>query len=498
MAPPSQPMPAKGWWETPCLIRLNLCIISLTFLSSANGYDSSLLNDLQSLPIWNAFMDKPGGTWLGFINTLYWIGAAITATFAGWGSNRFGRKIMILLGFAFLVIGTALQAAAHSRSLFMVGRLITGASMGCMNNAGPALIAELAYPSHQGIATALYMTSYYVGSIVAAWVPYGTRSMESEWAWRIPSLLQLLMPALALPGYFLLPESPRWMVSMNKTDEARVILAKLHADGDATAPWVEYELEMIRTSMQAVLEAEKSSGYAEMIRTPGNRHRLFISVTLSFFDQWVGNGLLSYYLTIILNSVGVTKTSDQLLISACLQVWNLPWAVVGALSVDRMGRRVLFLLSAIIMFVSYVLLAALYGSFSYTQNTSTGFAFIPFVFVYFAGYDIALTPLLTSYPVEIWPFRLRSRGLMVTWMSCIIAIIFNTFVNPIAFEAIGWKCYIVYIVLLVAYLLVVFFFYQETRGHTLEQMALVFDQADALGAQNASDENEKPSIIEKA
>lgn len=65
---------------------------------------------------------------------------------------------------------------------------------------------------------------------------------------------------------------------------------------------------------------------------------------------------------------------------------------------------------------------------------------------------------------------------MVTWMSCIIAIIFNIFVNPIALEAIGWKYYIVYIVLLVLYLATIFLAYPETRGFTLEEMASVFDK----------------------
>ncbi|OJJ76888.1 hypothetical protein ASPBRDRAFT_113801 [Aspergillus brasiliensis CBS 101740] len=471
----NHPVPVRGWWSSPSLIRLNLCIISLTLLSSANGYDSSLLNGLQSLPIWMSFMGQPGGTWLGFINTLYWIGAGISATFAASFSNRYGRKKAICLGYVCLIVGTALQSAAPSKALFMVGRFLAGASMGWMNNAGPSLIAEVAYPSHQGVATAMYMTSYYYGSVVAAWVTFGTRTLESNWAWRIPSLFQLLMPLLALPGFWFVPESVRWMVSVGRVAEARETLVRTHADNDSGAPWVEEELQMIQSSLVAEMEAEKSSGYAEMIRTPGNRHRLLISVTLGFFDQWVGNGLLSYYLTIVLNTVGVTETKDQLLISACLQIWNIFFAIGGAVSVERMGRRKLFLLSAAIMLISYVVMTGLYGSFVTTGSHSTGLAFVPFVFVYFAGYDIALTPLLTSYPCEIWPFRLRSRGLMVTWMSCIIAIIFNIFVNPIALEAIGWKYYIVYAVLLVVYGMIVFFFYPETRGFTLEQMALVFD-----------------------
>lgn len=336
------------------------------------------------------FMDKPTGTWLGFINTLYWIGAGTTAFAAAWCSNRFGRKPVIWMGFACLLSGTVIQAASPNRDAFMVGRLLTGMSMGFMNNAGPSLIAEVAYPTHQGVATALYMTSYYVGSIVAAWVTFGTRNMASDWAWRIPTLFQLLMPGLAIPGFLWISESPRWLVSVKKIEKARLALARLHADGMINVPLVDEELDVIKTSIEAEAEAEQGSGYSEMLRTRGNRHRLLISVTLGFFDQWAGNGLLSYYLTIVLNTIGITSTSSQLLISACLQMWNLPLSLAGAISVDRIGRRTLFLLSAFIMLVSYVIMTALYGSFVTTGNSATGISFIPFVFVYFAGYDIAL------------------------------------------------------------------------------------------------------------
>jgi hypothetical protein len=85
---------------------------------------------------------------------------------------------------------------------------------------------------------------------------------------------------------------------------------------------------------------------------------------------------------------------------------------------------------------------------------------------------------LTAYPCEIWPYRLRSHGLTVTWITVVVANFFNTFVNPIALEAIGWKYYFVFIVVLVAMGLTVYFFYPETRGYTLEHMAVIFDGDD--------------------
>lgn len=496
--------PPRGWWEYAYLARLNMGIVCLTFLcmltpsyhqqsltdsASTNGYDSSLLNGLQALPRWLEFMEHPSSVWLGFVNALYWVGAATTTLAAATVANRHGRKRGILLGYICLVIGTIMQTASPNPTCFIIARLFTGASMGWMNNATPVLITEVAYPAHRGIASALYMTSYYIGSIVAAWVTFATRSWDSSWTWRFPSILQFLMPTLALPGLLLVPESPRWMVSVGRVLEARRALVDHHAGGDEAAPWVDSELRRIQQAIAIEFEAEKDSTYAELIRTPGNRHRLFITVTLGFYNQWAGNGPLSYYLSLVLQAVGVSKTIDQLLISACLQIWNLFFALGAALSVDRMGRRKLFLLSAGIMLVSYIVMTGLNGSFESSGSSPTGIAMVPFIFVYFAGYDIALTPLLTAYPCEIWPFRLRSRGLMVAWMSCIVAVIFNTFVNPIAMDAIGWKYYIIYVCLLISWFGITFFWYPETRGLSLEDVALRFDGVGAVTQGAELDEN---------
>ena len=75
------------------------------------------------------------------------------------------------------------------------------------------------------------------------------------------------------------------------------------------------------------------------------------------------------------------------------------------------------------MLVSYIIITGLSGSFAETQVSSVGIAVIPMLFIFFAGYDIALTPLLVSYPCEIWPYRLRSRGLTVTFVTTVLAVV---------------------------------------------------------------------------
>ncbi|KAF5709079.1 hexose transporter [Fusarium mundagurra] len=469
----------KPWYCQTHLLRLNFIIFSLVLLSSANGYDGSLMNGLQALPKWNAFMNMPTGAWLGFINAIYWAMNGIAFFIAGWTSNRYGRRSGIYAGYVFLIAGTALQTAAHNPAAFIVARGLLGAASGLYTSSAPLLINEIAFPTHRAIAASCFQCGFYLGSVIAAWATFATRNYTSSWDWRLPSLLQIMLPALALPGFLMTPESPRWLSSVDRTEEARQFIVKHHAGGNEGLHLVEFEFEEIVNTIKAEQEAHSSSSYSDMLKTKGNRWRLLISITLGVMSQWSGNGVVSYYLALVLQTVGITSVTDQTLISACLQIWNLLWAIAAAVSVEKLGRRPLFLTSAATMLVSYIVITGLSGSFANTGNSAVGTAVIPMLFIFFAGYDIALTPLVISYPVEIWQFRLRSRGFSVLWLSGILAGIFNMFVNPIALESIGWKYYFIFIVFLVGFFGVAYFFYPETKYRTLEQMAFIFDGEDA-------------------
>ncbi|KAF4219156.1 hypothetical protein CNMCM6457_003246 [Aspergillus fumigatiaffinis] len=468
------PLTDPAWYRQSHLLYLNYIIISLVLFSSANGYDGSLMNGLQAVNEWNRFMDYPTGVKLGWINAIILLGSGVGSPIAAWVSNRFGRKPGLYVGYIFMILGSVLQTASPNRTAFLLARLSIGVASAFFGVAAPLLINEMAHPRHRGIVNSLFMTGWYMGGSVSGWVIFGVRSYSSSWSWRLPSLLQALLPAVALPGLLLAPESPRWLISQRREEEAHAILTRYHAGGRRSS-LVDAEFQEICAAIRAEQDAHKGASYLEVFRTPGNRHRLIISLSLGFFAQWVGNGVISYYLTLILNTVGVTSARDRTLILACMQMWNLLFSIVGSVLIDRFGRRPLFLSSALIMLASYVVVTALSGSFAVTRHAATGVAVIPFLFIFFAGYGVAVTPLLTAYPCEIWPFRLRSRGLAVTWMSTICAAFFNIFVNPIALEAIAWKYYLVFIAVLLLFGVTAYFLYPETKGYTLEQVAIIFD-----------------------
>ncbi|GJP87671.1 hypothetical protein CBS115989_10459 [Aspergillus niger] len=484
-------LPAVTWWRSPHLRKVNLFMVILSLFSSPGGFDGSLVNGLQAMPEWVNFMEKPSSTWLGFINAVYWIGALISTPVAAWTCNRYGRRVGVWVGVIFLISGTTMGTAASSANVFTASRAVIGCGMGWVSNAAPILLSEIAYPAHRGVFGALYMVGYYLGAAVAAWVTFATQAYDGPWAWKLPVLLQLLLPLIAVPGLAFIPESPRWLISRGRIEKARRILAELHTGGDTTSPLIAYEVQNIQEIIRAEYNAAASAGSMSVIKSPGNRHRLFITITLGVFAQFSGNGVVSYYLTVILRSVGVTQTRDQLLISACLQVWNVLFAAVGASLVDQIGRRILFITSASIMLTAFILISGLSGAFATSGNGPVGIAVIPFLFIYFLGYDIALTPMFTAYTCEIWPFGLRSRGLSIVWLSAMGCTVFNTFVNPIALSAIHWKYYFVFVAVLIGYWFTAYFFYPETRGYSLEHIAGIFDGKDAKVKQGI-EEKTKP------
>lgn len=180
--------------------------------------------------------------------------------------------------------------------MFVVGRLCIGGVSAFFSSA-PILITEIAFPTHRGIATAFFNCGWYVGSLVAAWATYGTRNYTSDWAWRIPSLLQVCVPFAAIFGFIFSPESPRWLISVDRHEEARDILVKHHAGGDVDSPLVAFEFEEISKTIAIEREITANVSYLDLFKTKGRRHRSFITITLGIFAQWNG-GTYTLYSTI--------------------------------------------------------------------------------------------------------------------------------------------------------------------------------------------------------
>jgi MFS family permease len=238
--------------------------------------------------------------------------------------------------------------------MFIAARGIIGFGLAFNITAAPLLILELAYPTQRAQQVSVYNALWNTGSIVAAWVTYGTFRITNDWAWRIPSIIQALASIIQICSAFFLVESPRWLISKGKQDKAREIITKYHANGNPADPVVALEIQEINRALEIDEEISENNSYLAFFKTKGNLHRFFIILAVGFFSQWSGNGLTSYYLTLVMDSIGYTSQGTQTLVNGILQIWGLVTSVFFALLVNKFGRRTLFLASTIAMLVTFI------------------------------------------------------------------------------------------------------------------------------------------------
>ncbi|GJC86115.1 lactose permease [Colletotrichum liriopes] len=497
---PENPAP---WYRTKHLLLLNLTLLVPMLSSASVGFDGAMMNGLQTLGQWRGYFGNPSAPVLGTMNAVYPIGKIMGLFPTTYLADKYGRKVPMWVGFFLLLVGAALQGASTSLPMFIISRWLLGAATAFIAQPAPILVTELAYPTMRGKMSALYNTFFltcgrqFLGAILAAWSTYATFRLPSTWSWRIPSILQGALPAVQFAFFYFVPESPRWLVAHGRTEQAKEVFIRYHAGGDASSALVDYEIKEIEENVRLETEARESS-YLDLVKTAPNRRRTLIACIVGIGAQWSGSNPVSYFLTLVLNTVGITKTKDQALINGLLQLFNWVAAVfAGAMMVDRIGRRKLFLTSTGGMLVCYIVWTILTSVFSNTKDDRAGYAVVAFIFIYYFFYDIAWSPLLMSYPVEIFPYTQRGRGLTVTLGSTFISLIIGQFCNPIGLANLGWKYYIVFCVILAILLFSIWLLFPETKGRTLEQIAEVFDGKNhTLGAGGIGKEQADDDFVE--
>ncbi|KAJ4305061.1 hypothetical protein N0V90_000591 [Kalmusia sp. IMI 367209] len=463
-------VPEVTWYKDPGLRKLYFLIPILFLGATINGYDGSLLNGLQTLNPWQD--------------------SAIVA-------DRLGRRMGVTLGLLVLFVGVIIQVNPHVNSnMFIGGRFLVGFGSNLSQGSAPLLIMELAHPQHRGKLTTMYNTLWYVGAIIAAWTVFGMVKYTSDTSWRVPTALQAMMPFIQIVGVWFLPESPRWLCSKGRFDEAFGVLAKVilslyvlldwantlqyHANGNADDHFVKNEFREIQETIQLEKENAKSTGWLALVQTPGNRKRVLLILLVSFYSQASGNGLVSYYIKDILASVGVTESYDQSLINGGVQLWSFFVAIgFSVFLVDRFGRKKLFMIAAVGMLVAFTIWTACSAVYAKTENAAAGRAVIAMIFLFYGAAGFAWPGLTVAYCAEILPFNIRAKGIALQFAMTSITSVAKNYLNPVGLNKLQWKFYFVYIAILVIECITIWLLFVETKGPTLEEIAILFDGEDA-------------------
>jgi MFS family permease len=246
--------------------------------------------------------------------------------------------------------------------MYAIARGIIGFGLPYAIVAGSCLIGELGHPKERPILTSLFNACYFIGAIVAAGTTFGTQQITSDWSWRIPSFLQMAPSLLQVIFVFFLPESPRFLMSKDRIEEAEQVLITYHAEGDPESEFVKAEIVEIKTTLQIELEHSRRS-WLDLVRTAGMRRRLVIGSLLGLFTQLSGNVVISYFLGDVLRLIGYSDPTFQAQYNLGNQCWSLVCGVCASLVVMRFKRRTMYLtgiLSILAVYVGWTTCTALF------------------------------------------------------------------------------------------------------------------------------------------
>ncbi|KFX85869.1 hypothetical protein O988_09868, partial [Pseudogymnoascus sp. VKM F-3808] len=443
---------------------------------------------ILAMPQFLEYFDHPDNFLQGGITSAILAGAFAGSLLTGaFLADRFGRKKTILFGSALFTAGCVISCAANNIQALVAGRVINGLGNGCLAMMVPLYQSEIAPKEIRGRVISIQQCFINFGILIAFWIQFGTSFIEGSAAWRIPMGLQMIATvALHITMYFL-PESPRWLVQQDRHQEALAVLAKLHSEGNEDDTYVLSELGEIRAKI-ALEKLYTTPSYFQLL-FGSERRRMYIGIGVQLWQSLTGINVIMYYAVFLFRQAGISGTTGSLLANGIQGVVLNLFTLPNMYYMDKWGRRKPMIIGGIGMGVSMMIIGVLMKTLgnpvydSLTQKTNFVFASnvasrttIAFVYIYVAVFALTWACVAWVYPPEIFSMNMRGRATSMTTAT-------NWFVNfwfalyiPTAMDKISWALYIIFAGLCYIIALVVYLFYPESAGKTLEEMDLLFQK----------------------
>lgn len=413
--------------------------------------------------------------YLGLVSSLFTLGGFLGALFATLLGDWLGRRRVIFIGSAVVIIGAALMSSSYSLGQLIASRLIQGAGTGAITATVPVWQSELSGSAHRGshvVSEGLFIA---FGITASQWIDFGFYFLgASSVSWRVPLVLQVPLAAMVMAMIFFMPESPRWHVRNNKVQEAQEILGILR-DADPHSEKIQREIAEIQVSLEMIGSVSKW----DLVRMGEKRnvHRLLLGIGGQSFSQLCGINSLTFYATIIFQQRLNLDATQSRILGSCMTFVQIIGALGAVLTIDRLGRRVLMLSSSTGMCISMVILAI---TASLSGNHAAMIVAVVFFYFFNLCYPYGFLGLTFLYSTEVAPPHLRAK---ISGVSNCMTWLFNftvVEVTPTGFDNIGYRYYIVYAVINFVITLTVYFLFPETNGRTLEEMDEIFMQSKSI------------------
>eukprot|EP00753_Platysulcus_tardus_P013280 PLAT3653.1.p1 GENE.PLAT3653.1~~PLAT3653.1.p1 ORF type:complete len:549 (-),score=-167.96 PLAT3653.1:152-1735(-) len=450
-------------------------VLVTCFCSGDNGFDGTVMGGINSMKQYQTYFGmSSSGAKTGIVFGIFTIGSLCGVIPAAILPDKFGRRFCMFFGNTILIVGAIITGLSTNRSMFIGGRFLTGMGSACANSAAKSYLGEITPPQTRGLFLGFLNSFYYVGQMTATGMMVATGKYRSEWAWRLPLFVQIVPAALNVIFVFLVPESPRWLYSQDKKERAIKILARLHSrTGDVKSPLVQLEVEELEEKIQLDGSDKRWWDFRPLFRSSADRYRSGMVILMGTFGQLSGNGLITYFLPVLLKNAGITSQNKQLTLNFVNSVTSYVGALTGSACIDRFGRRALLLSATSLLVVILAIVSALLSQSGNVERSNAG---ISFIYLFMVVFSFGWTPMQGVYSAEVLSYEARAKGLAFLNLVTQAASCINTFALPVALERIGWKVYLVFLFWDLFEVAIVYFFVVETKGLTLEEIDEVFAQ----------------------
>lgn len=386
-------------------------------------------------------------------------GCAFGAMFAGYFSDRFGRKKVLLVTAVLFFVSSLGASVPTNLSQFVIARFIGGLGIGAASMLSPLYISEIAPARSRGTLVSLYQLAIVIGINLIYFVnlkiaSLGDASWNVDLGWRYMLGSGVIPAFLFLVLLFLVPESPRWLVKKNRDAEALDTLEKVNGREQALEVMAE-----IKTALSS------ETGTVKELFGRGLRMALIVGVVLALFSQITGINAIIYYAPEIFKSIGFASES-AFFQTVLIGIINTLFTFIAIWLIDRAGRRTLLLWG-----VTGMIICLLGTGICFYFNITQGPWLLIFILGYIAAFASSLGPIPWVIMSEIFPTK--TRGIAMSFCTIIlwVGVLFITQFTPMLLESIG-GAFTFWLFMINSIILLVFVWMKipETKQRTLEEI----------------------------
>ena len=304
---------------------------------------------------------------IGLSSSAIILGAIFGNMSAGFISDKIGRKPALTITSILFMVGAGGTALASDIQLFIITKFIAGLGVGIAILVAPMYIAEIAPAEQRGRLVTFNQLNIVLGVSVALLSNYYILKtiLDPDLNWRYMLGVGFFPAAVYFLLLFLVPESPRWLVSKNRNDEALKVLKNVGG-----SEYARTELSSIQANLQKTKVPEAKKSIKELFK-PEMRFIMFIGIALAIFQQFSGINAVLYYAPMIFQNAG-SGTDAAFLMAIVVGLVFTVSTIISMFMIDRLGRKPLLIMGCSVMSVSFLLVAFTFnsGSYSIDQNGS--------------------------------------------------------------------------------------------------------------------------------